>query len=79
MNGMSFEQYSPAMRLVEPVTSREKEVLRLIAEGLSNQEIADQLVISVSTVKRHAFNLYGKLGVKRHTQAISRARGLALL
>ncbi|NJN94755.1 MAG: hypothetical protein HC875_11995 [Anaerolineales bacterium] len=50
-----------------------------MAERLSNQEIADQLVISVSTVKRHAFNLYGKLGVKRRTQAINRARGLALL
>lgn len=67
------------MCLVEPITSREKEVLRLITEGLSNQEIADHLVISVSTVKRHAFNLYGKLGVKRRTQAISRTRGLALL
>lgn len=79
MNPMRFEPFNPMLRLVEPITNREREVLRLIAEGLSNQEIADQLVISVSTVKRHAFNLYGKLGVKRRTQAISRARGLALL
>ncbi len=65
--------------LIEPVSNRELEVLRLIAEGLSNQEIAEELVISVHTVKRHAFNLYSKLGVKRRTQAIMLARSLALL
>jgi len=79
MQKVSFNRSNSMLRLAEPITSREREVLSLIAAGLSNQEIADQLVISVSTVKRHAFNLYGKLGVKRRAQAVVRARGLALL
>lgn len=76
---MNFERYNPALLLVEPVTGREMEILNLIAAGLSNQEIADELLISVNTVKRHAFNLYGKLGVKRRTQAVAQAKALALL
>ncbi len=65
--------------MVEPLTPRELEVLRLIAAGLRNQEIADQLVISVATVKRHISNIYGKLGVSHRTQAIARAKELNLL
>jgi len=65
--------------LAEPITARELEVLRLIAVGLSNKEIADELFISVSTVKRHITNLYGKLGVSTRTEALQRARQLALL
>jgi LuxR family maltose regulon positive regulatory protein len=65
--------------LVEPLTPRELEVLRLIVAGLRNQEIAAQLVISVATVKRHITNIYGKLGVSHRTQAVSRARELNLL
>jgi LuxR family maltose regulon positive regulatory protein len=65
--------------LVEPLTEREREILELIAAGLRNQEIADQLVISVATVKRHISNLYGKLGVSHRTQAIAQARELGLL
>jgi LuxR family maltose regulon positive regulatory protein len=65
--------------LVEPVTQRETEVLQLIALGLSNQEIAQSLIITTATVKRHASNIYGKLGVKRRTQAVALARNLNLL
>jgi LuxR family maltose regulon positive regulatory protein len=54
-------------------------VLRLIADGHSNQAIADILVIAVSTVKRHINNFYGKLGVQSRTQALVRARELHLL
>ena len=65
--------------LVEPLTEREREILRLIADGLSNQAIADQLVVAVSTVKKHVNNLYGKLDVQSRTQALVRARELDLL
>ena len=65
--------------LVEPITRRELEVLQLIDLGLSNREIADSLIITTETVKRHAYNIYGKLGVKRRTQAVARARNLSLL
>ena len=65
--------------LVEPLSVRELEILRLIAAGHSNQAIADQLVVAVSTVKKHVNNLYGKLAVKSRTQALARARDLDLL
>ena len=65
--------------LVEPVTARELEILQLIALGLSNREIAETLTIATNTVKKHASNIYGKLGVKRRTQAIALARDLGLL
>lgn len=65
--------------LIEPLTEREAEVLALIAAGLNNQAIADRLVISVATVKRHISNFYGKLGVEQRTQALVRARELGLL
>jgi len=65
--------------LIEGVTPREMEVLRLIAVGLANREIADELYISVSTVKRHVTNLYGKLGVSTRTAAVQKARHLGLL
>ncbi|HEX9372973.1 MAG TPA: LuxR C-terminal-related transcriptional regulator, partial [Roseiflexaceae bacterium] len=64
---------------VEPPTERELAVLRLIAEGLSNREIADRLVIAVGTVKRHVNNLFGKLGVQSRTQAIRVAQDHGLL
>lgn len=67
----------PAM--VEPLTAREREVLQLISQGLSNKEIARLLVVSVGTVKSHAHNVYGKLGVSGRTQALARARELGLL
>jgi LuxR family transcriptional regulator, maltose regulon positive regulatory protein len=65
--------------LREPLSERELEILHLIAEGHSNQEIADTLIIAVSTVKKHINNLYGKLGVQSRTQVLVRARTLKLL
>jgi len=70
---------SPVAPLAEPISEREIEVLRLIAAGCSNQEIADTLVIALGTVKKHINNLYGKLAVSSRTQAILRARALDLL
>lgn len=69
----------PSEPLVEPLSERELEVLRLVAEGLSNGEIAGKLYISLSTVKGHTSNIFGKLGVKNRTQAVTRARSLGLL
>jgi LuxR family maltose regulon positive regulatory protein len=63
----------------EALTERELEVLRLIAEGLSNREVAQQLFLSLSTVKVHTHNIYGKLDVSSRTQAIARARALGIL
>ncbi|MBI2940905.1 MAG: helix-turn-helix transcriptional regulator [Chloroflexi bacterium] len=65
--------------LVDPLSAREIEVLRLVAAGLSNREIADALVIAVGTVKRHVATVYEKLGVNSRTQALARARELRLL
>ncbi|MEZ4725611.1 MAG: response regulator transcription factor [Caldilineaceae bacterium] len=65
--------------LVEPLSEREQEVLRLVAEGRSNSQIADQLIITVGTVKRHLNNIFGKLQVTSRTQALARARELNLL
>ena len=64
---------------VEPLSEREIEVLQLIAEGLTNQEIASRLFLSLHTVKVHAHNIYGKLGVHNRTQAAARARALGIL
>lgn len=58
---------------------REQEVLQLMAEGLSNQEIADRLFLSLPTIKTHTSNLFFKLDVKRRTQAIEKARQLRLI
>ncbi len=60
--------------LVEPLSAREREVLALIAEGMSNQAIADHLGIELSTVKRHSSNLLGKLGASNRTQAVAMGR-----
>ena len=65
--------------LVEPLTPREMEVLRLMAAGLSNREIADELVLAIGTVKAHLHNIYGKLDMQGRMQAASRARELGLL
>jgi LuxR family maltose regulon positive regulatory protein len=80
----AFRESPPAVApatqaLVEPLTERELEVLRLIAGGLSNREIAQQLVVAVSTVKSHINHLYAKLEVKNRTQAVARARELGFL
>lgn len=65
--------------LIEPLTPREEEVLRLMAAGLSNREIAEELIIAVGTVKAHLHHIYGKLGVRGRTEAAARARELLLL
>jgi LuxR family maltose regulon positive regulatory protein len=65
--------------LIEPLTARELEVLRLIANGASNGTIAETLIVSLGTVKKHVNNIFGKLQVQSRTQAIARARELQLL
>jgi LuxR family maltose regulon positive regulatory protein len=65
--------------IIEPLSERELEVLQLIAEGLTNPEIAARLYLSLNTVKAHTRNIYGKLGVHSRTQATSRARALGVL
>ncbi|MEJ2210211.1 MAG: LuxR C-terminal-related transcriptional regulator, partial [Anaerolineae bacterium] len=65
--------------LVEPLSDRELEVLRLLAAGLSNPEIADELVVAVSTVRSHCKSIYGKLGVHSRWDAVQRGQALGLL
>jgi LuxR family maltose regulon positive regulatory protein len=67
------------MGWIEPLSDRELEVLQLVAKGLSRQEIAAQLVLSLNTVKTHIRNIYSKLGVHKELQAVGKARGLGLL
>jgi LuxR family maltose regulon positive regulatory protein len=69
----------PTGELVEPLTEREIEVLALVAEGLTNRQIASRLFLSLNTVKTHTGNIYGKLGVNRRTQAVAKARALGIL
>ncbi len=70
---------SGSAELFDPLTSRELEIIRLIGKGYSNPEIANELVVSVNTVKKHTSNIYGKLGVSSRTQAIARAYELDLI
>jgi ATP/maltotriose-dependent transcriptional regulator MalT len=65
--------------LVEPLTAREVEVLGLLAAGRSNQRIAEELVVSLDTVKKHVSHVMDKLGVANRTEAVARARELGLL
>jgi len=65
--------------LIEPLTTREQDVLVLLAAGLSNAEIAARLIVTVGTVKTHIKGIYSKLGVHSRTQAIVRAREIGLL
>jgi LuxR family transcriptional regulator, maltose regulon positive regulatory protein len=64
---------------IESLSERELEVLRLIAEGLANQEIANRLYLSLHTIKVHARNIFNKLGVKNRTQAVARGKALGIL
>ena len=68
-----------AQALVEPLSQRELEVLRLIAHGLSNDEISKRLFLALDTVKGHNRRIYDKLQVQRRTEAVARARELGLL
>jgi LuxR family maltose regulon positive regulatory protein len=65
--------------LSEPLTEREQDVLRLMAAGLSNPEIAQELYLGLNTIKTHTRGIYGKLGVSNRTQATVRARELGLV
>jgi LuxR family maltose regulon positive regulatory protein len=67
-----------AQALIEPLSDREIETIRLVAAGMSNKEIAQKLHISLRTVKFHMTNIYGKLGVDSRTQALARARLLGI-
>jgi LuxR family transcriptional regulator, maltose regulon positive regulatory protein len=69
----------PAQPLIEQLSPRELEVLQLMAQGRSNQEISEQLFLALSTVKGHNRNIFGKLQVQRRTEAVARARELGLL
>lgn len=69
---------SKIKNLIEPLTDREIEVMRLVAAGLSNAAIAEQLVVSIGTVKTHLKHIFGKLAVESRTQAVAQARALAL-
>ncbi|MFW6097999.1 MAG: tetratricopeptide repeat protein [Chloroflexota bacterium] len=66
-------------QLVEPLTEREAEVLKLLAEGLTNAQIAERLVLAIGTVKYYTSEIYGKLAVSNRMQAVNRARELDLL
>jgi LuxR family maltose regulon positive regulatory protein len=78
--GESPPQGSPLTRsLVEPLTPRERQVLQLIGDGLSNQQISERLVVSLNTVKKHTSNIYSKLDVRSRTQALARAQELGLM
>ncbi|WP_370086240.1 response regulator transcription factor [Ekhidna sp.] len=72
----SQEKYDP-FKL--GLSKREVEVLELLAQGFSNQEVADKLFVSLNTAKTHISNIYSKLNVKRRTQAIQKARDMALI
>ena len=65
--------------LLDPLTAREMEIMRLICKGYSNPEIASELVVTINTIKKHTSNIYSKLGVRSRTQAIAHAQQLDLL
>lgn len=71
-------QIDAGQGMVEPLNARETEVLQLLGQGLSNQEIADKLHLTLSTVKWHTSNIYGKLGVKNRTRAVARAKSIGI-
>jgi LuxR family maltose regulon positive regulatory protein len=77
----AFGQSTPAQpeELLDPLTPRELQILRLIGKGYSNPEIASELVVTINTIKKHTSNIYGKLGVRSRTQAVARAHELNLL
>jgi DNA-binding NarL/FixJ family response regulator len=80
----SEEQATPsptesAQALVEPLTPRELDVLELLCEGLTNREIADELILAIGTVKFYTGQIYGKLGVRNRVTAVVRARELDLI
>jgi LuxR family maltose regulon positive regulatory protein len=77
-SGLHLAQ-EPVSPLLDPLSEREQEVLRLLAQGASNQEIAEQFVVTPATVKFHVSNILSKLQARNRTQAVARARSLGLL
>ena len=71
--------HSGPSSLVEPLSQRELEILRLITQGLSNREIGERLFLALDTVKGHNRRIFGKLQVQSRTEAVARARGRGLL
>lgn len=71
--------YSWAVPLAEPLSERELQVLRMMAGGLSNQEIAGRLFVAEGTVKKHTHNIFSKLGVRSRIQAVIWASEAGLL
>lgn len=76
--GVPFQLNEQKLSELE-ITGRELEILQLIAQGLSNQEIADRLFVSVNTVKTHSSRLFDKLGARRRTQAVQLGKDFGLL
>jgi len=76
---LSTQGVAPDAGLVDPLTSRELEVLELLAAGASNQGIASQLVVTLDTVKKHVSHVLRKLGAANRTEAVARARELGLI
>lgn len=77
--GVAGQAVAVSHELVEPLSDRELEVLRLLVSGMSNREIADELVVALDTVKKHVSHIFAKLGASSRTQAVARARELDLL
>jgi LuxR family maltose regulon positive regulatory protein len=73
------QQLVTSQELIEQLTEREIDVLRLLAEGLTYAEIARRLVVSVNTVRYHVKGLYAKLGVEKQVQAVARGRELGII
>ena len=71
--------HEPQTSLIEPLSDREMDVLHLLADGLSRQDMAEKLFVSPHTVKSHLRSIYGKLGIHNQVQAVNRARSLGIL
>ncbi len=78
-NTSSTESSRTSQSLIDPLSERELEVLRLVAQGLSNREVSKRLFVALDTVKGHNRNIYQKLHVKRRTEAVACARELGLI
>ncbi len=78
-DGSQVPLLSTAHRLIEPLSQRQLEILRLIAQGLSNQQIGERLFLALNTVKGHNRIIFDKLQVQNRTEAVARARELGLL
>ena len=77
--GQPARRSRPVSGIVDPLTSRELEVLGMLAAGRSNQAIAGELVVTLDTVKKHVGHVLGKLGAANRTEAVARARELGLI